>query len=133
MELIRRFLVIEDSHERLALLVDRARRLPPLPDEDRVPANLVQGCSSQVWLVGELAHGVCRFRMDADSTLVKGLAAVVCEVYQDAPPEQVAAFESSLLESLHLMDHLTLTRRHGLAQVERTIRAFAAAQLSAAA
>jgi len=120
-----KFLLIEDPQERMALLADRARKARPLADSERVEANRVQGCVSRVWLVCDLEEGRCRFRLDADSALVKGLAAVVCEVYEGTLPAEAAEFEASILEALRIADNLSPTRRNGLQQVGRTIRELA--------
>ena len=125
-QIIARFLPIEDVQERLAVIVDRIRRIPALPEADRCEANRVQGCSSRVWVVASMEEGRCRFRLDADSTLVKGLASLLCEVYDGALPGDAASEEPTILEALQLLDHLSPTRRHGLEQVRRVIREFAA-------
>ena len=57
---------IPDLQERLAVVVDRAKKLPPLADSERSDANLVRGCISRVHLVGELREGRAHFRCDAD-------------------------------------------------------------------
>jgi cysteine desulfuration protein SufE len=132
-QIIARYLPIEDPQERMALVVDRARRLPPLADAEKTEEHRVLGCSSRVWIVAAIADGACRFRLDADSTLVKGLAGLLCELYDGATPEEVAAFEPTVLEQLHLVDHLSPTRRHGLQQVRRAIRDWAARALPGAA
>jgi cysteine desulfuration protein SufE len=131
-QLVERFLLIEDAHERMALIVDRARHQAPLSPGDRCEENRVQGCVSRVWIVPSAAEGVCHFRVDADSALVKGLAALVCEVYEGAAPREVAVFESEILSKLRLLDHLSPTRRHGLDQVRCFIRSFALSAASAA-
>jgi cysteine desulfuration protein SufE len=128
-QMIARYLVIDDVQERLALIVERARKLAPLAETERCEANRVQGCSSRVWIVGTIEQERCRFRVDADSTLVKGLAGLLCEVYDDAPPEEVATVEPEVLEALRLSEHLSPTRRHGLEQVRGAIRNFAARAL----
>lgn len=130
--LIDRFLPIEDPQERLSAVVDRARKLPPISETERTEANLVRGCSSRVWVVAELIEGCCHFRVDADSTLVKGLAGLLCEVYEGTLPSEAAIFEPTLLEELHLAARLSPTRQYGLAQVSLTLRRRAAA-LDAAA
>lgn len=125
-EIVDRLSPIEDIQERLAIVVDSARRKAPLAAEQRLDEHLVRGCSSRVWLIASVDYaGVCRFQMDADSTLVKGLAALVCEVYDGAPPAEITGEEAHVLEELRLMDQLTLTRRHGLEQVRRAIVEFA--------
>lgn len=123
--MLSRLSVIEDLQERLAAVVSRAKKLPALAEDERDDRHRVQGCASGVWLVGEVRDGACFFRLDADSSLVKGLAALVCEIYQGAPAADVAAHEPTLLEDLRLADQLSPTRRHGLAQVRRAIREFA--------
>lgn len=126
--LIARYALIEDPHERLAAVVERARKMPPLPDSAHTDAHRVQGCVSRVWLLGEVVDGLCRFRLDADSALVKGLAALICELYDGAPAEEIVAFDATLLDALRFTGALSPTRQHGLVQVRRAIQAFAAAQ-----
>lgn len=128
-QLISRYALIEDPQERLAAVVERARKLAPLAEEERCDANRVPGCTSRVWLLGAIEEGRCRFRLDADSTLVKGLAALLCEACDGGDAAEIAAGGADVLEALRLTDHLSPTRRHGLAQVARTIRDFAQRQL----
>src|SRR5688572_30140676 len=109
-ELIARHEIIEDPQERLAAIVSRARKSPPLPDHERTEANRVLGCTSRVWVIPELRDGRCHFRIDADSALVKGLASFLCEIYQDAEPAAVAEFEPALFEEMGLAGHITPTR-----------------------
>ncbi len=117
--------VIENRQERLAAVVDRARRTPGLRDEERVDSNRVPGCISSVWVVGELRTGRCHFRCDADGPLVKGLVAFLCEAYDGAPPEEIAADQLDPLGALGLRQDLTPTRQNGLGAVLNWIRAFA--------
>ena len=51
-QLIARFNVIEDAHERLAAIVARGKKWPGLPEDQRTDANRVPGCTSRVWLAG---------------------------------------------------------------------------------
>ncbi|MES2572912.1 MAG: SufE family protein [Verrucomicrobiota bacterium] len=125
-QITKRLHLIEDSQERLAAVVDRVRKLPPFSEAERTEANRVQGCVSRVWIVGTIENERCHFRADADSTLVRGLATLICEVYEEASPQEVLEHDSNILDLLHLTDHLSPTRRHGLQQVRRAIRDFAA-------
>lgn len=123
------FAVLPDHQERLAAVVDRARRLAPLPAAQRTAAHRVAGCVSVVWLVGELrSDGTCRFHSDAESPLVRGLVAFVCDFFSGAPAAAIAACEIDPLEALGLAPHLSPTRRNGLAAVRAAIRAFAKEQ-----
>lgn len=118
-------LPIEDAHERLALVVDRARLRPPLPDSERIDANRLRGCVSQAWLVGELRAGFCHFRSDADSPLVRGLLDCVAEFFSGASPTEIAAWETDPLAEIRLTQQLTPTRQRGLASARHRIREYA--------
>jgi len=123
--MIARFRAIEDAHERLAAITSRGKRWPAPGEVERTDAALVPGCSSRVWLVGEIVEGVCRFRMDADSPLVKGLAALLCELYDGATPADVIVTEPELATALGLDRMLSPTRLNGFAGVRAAIRRFA--------
>ena len=84
--LIERYGLIEDVQERLAAVMSFGKKLPAWPPEERTDERLVKGCSSRVWLAGEVREGRCVLRLDADSGLVKALAGFVCEIYQGATP-----------------------------------------------
>lgn len=128
-QLVDDFLFIENTQERLAAVVDRARRLPPLPAELRTEAQRVAGCVSQVWLVAELRDGRCHFRCDADGPLVKGLVAFLCAYHDGVTPAEVLGDDADPLAELGLLDNLSPTRRNGLAAVRATIDAFAGRQV----
>ena len=117
--------IIDDPLERLSAVVDRARRLPPLPEGERTEANRVHGCISQTWVVGEVREGRCQFRADADSPLVRGLLALLCDLYSGATPSEVAATEPALIEDLGLARNLSPTRLNGLRSVRAKMREFA--------
>lgn len=119
-----------DPQERLAGLVDRARRRPRLPDADRTPAHRVPACSSSVWLVSEARAGRCTFRVDADSPVVRGLVTLLADFYSDALATEIAASDADPLATLDLLRTLTPTRQRGLAAVRAAMKAFAHQQLS---
>lgn len=124
-QLIADYAIIPDPQERLAAIVDHARRRPPLPETERTEAHRVRGCISLAWVVGELRDGRCYFRSDADSPLVRGLLALLCDFYSGAPPADVAATEPVLLGELGLAKNLSPTRLNGLRSVVATIQAYA--------
>lgn len=118
-------LLIENRQERLAAIVDRARRRPGLSESERSDGNRVPGCVSQVWVVAELAQGRCEFRCDADGPLVKGLVAFLCELYSGATPEEIVRDGGDPLAELGVLRDLTPTRQNGLAAVRARIQGFA--------
>jgi cysteine desulfuration protein SufE len=127
--LIARYSIIHDAHERLAAIVTRGKKWPGLAEDQRTEANRVHGCSSRVWLVGRTEHGRCHFQMDADSPLVKGLVALLCELYDGASAAEVECIEPEIIPALGLERQLSPTRLNGLAGVRATMRSFAERQL----
>ena len=123
--------VIPDPQERLAIVVDRAKKLPPLADHERTDSHLVRGCISRVHLAAELRDGRCHFRADADSPLVRGLVALLCDFYSGLTPAEIAASDADPLAELGLTENLSPTRQNGLASVRAAIRAFAEENLAA--
>jgi cysteine desulfuration protein SufE len=127
-QLVADYAIIDDPQERLAAVVDQARRRPPLSEAERTEANRVKGCVSLAWVVGEVREGRCHFRSDADSPLVRGLLVLLCDFYSGATPAEAAATEPALIEQLGLDRNLSPTRLNGLRSVRARIRDFAAAQ-----
>lgn len=124
-------LLIEDAQERLASIVDRARPRLAVSRAEHVDDNRVRGCVSPVWLVSEFSAGRCHFRSDAESPMVRGLVALLCDLYSGGTPEDIVATEPVLLEQLGLLRTLSPTRLNGLRSVRATIRDFAARHLAA--
>ena len=124
-DLIERYSVIPDPQERLAALISRKSKLPALTESERLDTALVHGCVSRVWLVGSYENGCCRYRIEADSPMVKGLVTLLCEIYDGAAPQEIIAVEPTVFEGLGIAKNLTPTRLNGLASVRRAIRAFA--------
>ncbi len=127
-QLVADYAIIDDPQERLAAVVDQARRRPALPAAERTEANRVRGCVSLAWVVGEVRDGHCHFRCDADSPLVRGLLVLLGDFYSGGTPVEVAATEPALIEQLGLDRSLSPTRLNGLRSVRAKIRDFAAAQ-----
>lgn len=123
-------LLIEDPQERLGAIVDRARSRLAADRGEHVDAHRVRGCVSAVWLVGELRDGRCWFRSDAESPLVRGVVALLCDLYSGGEPADIVATEPALVEALGLTRTLSPTRLNGLRSVRARIRDFAAAQLA---
>ena len=63
--------------QRARLLMQWGDRLPALSDVDKVDANRVHGCESQVWLVGALQDGHWQFAASSDARLIRGLVALL--------------------------------------------------------
>lgn len=116
--------IIHDPHERLNAVVMREHAMR-MDEAQKKEANRVPGCVSRVWLHGELVNGRTRFICDAESPMVKGLAALLCELYTDADPAEAAVVEPRVWEACGFTKMLSPTRMNGLANMRLKIRAMA--------
>lgn len=122
--LLESFLPLTDPQERLALIVEACAGAG-LPEVSRAEADLVPGCVSRVWLQGSRGGGQLHLQWDAESPLVRGLAGLMCLIYQGVPGDAVAGFRSRILTGLGLDRQLSPTRLRGLAAVEGRIHQLA--------
>ncbi|MGV3663466.1 MAG: SufE family protein [Prosthecobacter sp.] len=116
--------LIPDLQERLSAVVSGAGRVK-IADEHKVDASLVPGCVSRVWLHGSMVEGHTQFRCDADSPVVKGLAALLCDLYSGTTPAEAATVEPKVWEACGFTKLLSPTRLNGLANVRNRIREMA--------
>ena len=115
---------LSDLHERLSLIISACAG-SGLPEDDRLEGDLVPGCASQVWLRRTGPAEVLHLEWDAGSPLVRGLAGLICQVYQDTAPADALAFRSRILPDLGLDRLLSPTRLRGLAAMEVRIQQLA--------
>lgn len=116
--------LIHDPHERLAAIVGNSASRS-LPDAQKTEANQVAGCVSRVWLVGIHENGICRFESDADSPLVKGLVALLCDLYSNVTPAEAVLVEPEIWSKCGFDRLLSPTRMNGLNSVRDRIRELA--------
>eukprot|EP00958_Prasinococcus_capsulatus_P020144 scaffold2572_cov391-Prasinococcus_capsulatus_cf.AAC.10 len=106
--------------QRYKQLLFFAGKLQPMPEEEQIPENKVEGCVSQVWVKPYLAEDAeaaggyrVYYRADSDSQLTKGLAALLVEGLSGATPAEVLALEPDFIEMLGLKQSLTPSRNNG--------------------
>ena len=112
---------LKNGQDRLALLVDRAKKLPPPAPEFRADKNLIP----KLWFAPQFRDGKCFLICDSDSLVVKAIAGLLCEFYSGHSPAEILAHDPKFLAPLGITQHLTPNRRNALAKVWERIRQFA--------
>ncbi len=125
-ELREDFSFLDDWEERFRYIVEMGRELEAMPEEDKTEEHRVLGCQSRVWITSEVQDTdppTLHFVGDSDAQLVKGLIAVVLDVYNDQTPTFIAEFDiRDLFSDLELSSHLTPSRANGLNSMVEYIR-----------
>ena len=124
-QIIEDFSFLPQWEERYAYLIELGQKMPPLPDEYKTEENIVRGCQSTVWLHEECEDGTLELQADSDSLIVKGLAALLMQVYSGQPAEEAATAELRFFDETGLNKHLSSQRTNGLMAMIEEIRKFA--------
>jgi cysteine desulfuration protein SufE len=130
-EIINDFSVLDEWEDRYRYIIELGRKLEPLPEAERTPANKVQGCASQVWLSTRVENnGAQRFQFkgDSDALIVRGLIALLIALYSGKTAQEIESIDAeSLFARLELGSHLTSQRSNGLRSMVARIRSDARA------
>ena len=117
------FQFLDDWEDRYMHVIDMGKSLPELTYEERNETNKVRGCASQVWLITEKTGDRFTFRGDSDAHIVKGLVAIVIEIYSGRIASEILSLDAkTILEQLGLSEHLSTQRANGLASMIERIR-----------
>ena len=130
-ELVEEFQFFDNWMDRYQYLIDLGRRLPEFPEEDRIDANKIRGCQSQVWFVAEQNDDRLEFRAISDAAIVSGLIALLLRIYSGRRPQDILDTPPDFVEALQLEQHLSPTRSNGLSSMLQAIRNFATEALQA--
>jgi cysteine desulfuration protein SufE len=127
-DLVDSFELFDDWEERYLYLIELGDELPAMQPVDHVDENKVDGCLSTVWLVARAVGDppVMELSADSDSSLVKGLIAILLRVYSGRRAGEVLQFDiETLFERLDLKQNLSRSRSNGLRSMIRRIRQLA--------
>jgi cysteine desulfuration protein SufE len=104
-------------------VIQLSRQLPKF-DENQQDSELeIQGCESQVWLLGEENNGMWYWAADSDARIVRGLIAIVLALFQGKNAEETQDLNvETYFASLGLINHLTPTRNNGLFAIIQAIQ-----------
>jgi cysteine desulfuration protein SufE len=118
-----------DRQERIEMLIDLARSLPPLPDRlagYKDAAHRVEECQSPVFLIVELEDGA-RVAIYADAPIeaptVRGFVSLLVEGLNGATVEEILSVPNDLIDRIGLPEILGMLRVKGLHGVLRRLKA----------
>ncbi|MFZ1813237.1 MAG: SufE family protein [Rhizobiaceae bacterium] len=121
------FEFLDDWDDRYKYLIELGSALEPLDEGERNARTKVQGCVSQVWIVGEAEPGsdpVMRFRGDSDAHIVRGLIAVALAIFSGKHAREILETdEMQMFSRLNLSEHITPQRSNGLRSMVARIKA----------
>ena len=78
----------------------------------RTKENYINGCQSQVWVVGSITDNRWTFTLDSDAIMVKGIGKIVLDTYNDLTTEEILSITFHHFKSLTIL--LSTQRQRGL-------------------
>jgi cysteine desulfuration protein SufE len=124
------FAMFDDWLGRYEYLIELGNSLLPLEDEFKTDVYRIRGCQSQVWLKPEMIEDRIYFRADSDAMITKGLVALLIRVLDGQTADAIAAARMNFLEDIGMQEHLSSTRKNGLAAMVGRIKEYATHQVS---
>ena len=129
--------------EKLAKIVDRFKRrtnpkqkyeqllwygkkLPAMPEADKIAENKVHGCVSKVYITALKEDGKILYQGDSDAQLVKGLVAFLIEGLNGLTPEEIIQVQPNFIEETGLQVSLTPSRANGFHNIFQLMKQKAA-------
>ncbi len=128
-ELEANLLLFTDWADRYQYIISLGAKLPALDEKYRTDTYKVEGCMSQVWLQSEVVEADggkrLRFNADSDSTIVKGLFAILRILFSERSADEILAVDlDAAFAQIGLEQHLSPNRRNGFfAMIEEMRRA----------
>ena len=124
--LIDDFSLLETWEEKYEFLIEMGQDLPEMDPALKTDERLVQGCQSSVWFDIHCEDGNLVFSADSDSLIVKGMVAVLNDILNGQPAEEVLKADMSFFETLGLWRHISSQRSNGLTAMMGHIKQSAA-------
>jgi cysteine desulfuration protein SufE len=116
-----------DRQERIELLIDFAKNLPPLPERlaaHKDASHRVEECQSPVYLFVEMAGDRVLLYADApiEAPTVRGFVSLLLEGLRGATVEEILQVPNNVVERCALPEILGMLRVRGLGGVLRRIK-----------
>lgn len=125
--LIEEFEQYTNWEDKYSKIIELGRKLESLPEEFRTEKYKLSGCQSQVWINAKLENGKIFFEADSDAAIVKGLIAILVNVYSGHSPDDILLNPPDFLKNIGIDNHLSPTRKNGLGAMMKQIQMYAVA------
>ena len=125
--LIEEFSGFSEWMDRYALLIEKGKTCPVLPDAEKNDSFLIKGCQSRVWIKADMKEGKVYFQADSDAVITKGIASMLLYVFSGEDPKAILDAPVDFLDKIGLKEHLSPTRSNGLTAMLKQIKLYALA------
>jgi len=104
----------DDELDKYEFIIDLGKKLKPFNEKDQKDEYLVQGCTSQVWLVPTIKDNILYLSGTSDAIIVKGLVHIILEIFNERTLGEIQEFDINILSELGLAEIITPNRQSGV-------------------
>jgi len=104
----------DDELDKYEYIIDLGKKLPEIAESSKIEQNLVQGCTSQVWLVTNIQDEKLFVTGTSDAIIVKGLVYIILSIFNEKTLQEIREFDINILKQLGLTEIITPNRQSGV-------------------
>ena len=124
-EITEEFAFFSDWADKYEYIIELGKKLKDYPADKKTDDYKVKGCQSSVWLTTDEKDGRIFFKADSDSTIVKGLIALLTRVLSGQKPDDIVNAKLEFIDKIGLRQHLAQTRTNGLSAMIKQMKMYA--------
>ena len=115
----------DDELAKYEYIIDLGKKLEEFKESDKIPENIVHGCTSQVWLTHEVKDGKMYFHGTSDAIIVKGLVYMILEIFSNSTIQELKDIDMDIVHELKLSEVITPNRQSGVIGMMKKIKEYA--------
>jgi len=117
-DMFRELFELEDAMDKYDWIIEYGAVARPVFIVTKAPENLVQGCTSNLW-IEKIEDCIYCY---GESLIVQGIASMICAWYNQASQQQQQEFSLNTLENIGLAPLLSMGRQNGVANLIAKIK-----------
>ena len=122
-DIIEEFEFFDNWEDKYAYIIDMGRKLPSLDEKLKTSEAKLKGCQSTVYFYSfKNVDNTFNFRASSDAAIVQGLLALLIRIYNNRNSEEILGLSKDFIQSTGLNNHLSITRKNGLASMINAIK-----------
>jgi cysteine desulfuration protein SufE len=126
-KIVKEFEQFTEWEDRYKRIIDLGREMKELDPAFKTDKYKLGGCQSQVWTNAKLEEGKIILEADSDAAIVKGLIALLINVYSNHTPDEILSCPPEFVKKIGIDNHLSPTRKNGLSAMIKQIQMYALA------
>ena len=118
------FSIFDDRKDQFLQLIDMAKESSSLSEKEKIDENRIYGCTSQAWIISTKNNDdTYNFQTDSDSLIVKGLLAILEDIFNGQNVKEICSFDSNIiLKKIGLNTIISSQRTNGFSNAVEKVK-----------